>query len=220
MTIPHRYKTLANKTKILCLLAGIFLISLLIPIALRLCNFIDYEYLTPPSRLGCTLVLKHKSCQVYFTLFFILTIGLILIFLITYLILHYNFKTMINTTAEIETLKRGALIITSLEAGTYFCGYSPLAVVYMVMWINPGLTRDLEPPYTLVLDFFIRFMPHLNACLLPLFLVSGNTMDRLKEAASITIKSFRKYDITAKYTTNVSENRENVNVIITKRNSI
>ena len=216
VTVPHQYKSIARKNTIKYLLAVILIIAQAIPIVLLASNFIDFEHIPPPKRLGCSLVLMKKSYHVYFSLFFVVTIGINLIFLVTYLVLHHNFKSIINTTAEMVTLKRGALIITSLTAGSYFCGYSPLTVVYIILCSTPDLLTDLQPPYNLALDFVVRFMPHLNSCILPLFLVSGKTMERLKLAAYITNKSFRKYNVQVKYLSNTGD-RKSVEIKMIKR---
>lgn len=218
MTVPHQYKTIARKKRIKYLLAATLIFAHAIPVILQLSDFMDFEHMAPPKRLGCSIVLKKKSYHVYFSLFFIISIGLNLIFLLTYLVLHHNFKSMMNTTAEMTTLKRGALVITSLTAGSYFFGYSPTAVVYIILCSSPDLLNDLQPPYNLIVDFIVRFMPHLNSCILPLFLVSGNTMERLKLAAYITNKSFRKYDVQVRFLKNGNiSDRNSIEIKMVKR---
>ena len=218
VTVPHQYKLIARKITIKYLLAGIFVVSQVIPIVLQFSNLIHFQHIPLPRRLGCTLVLTKNSYYIYFSIFFIITFGINLIFLVTYLVLHHNFKSIINTSAEVSTLKRGALVITSLTAGSYFFGYSPLTAVYIIMCSAPELIYNLSPPYNLALDFLLRFMPHLNSCIIPLFLVSGKTMERLKLAAYITNKSFRQYNVQVKYLSNGSnKNGKSVEIKLVRR---
>ena len=156
-----------------------------------MCGVVEFKYLAPPERLGCTLYLRRDSYYVYFTVFFVSTIGINSFFLGTYLVLHYNFKQLLNVTVHVEALKRGALVITSMTAISYFIGYLPGTVVYVIVCISPDLLADLAFPYNLILDGVVRFMPRVTSCLLPFFLVSGNTMGRLTTAALVTSKSFK-----------------------------
>jgi hypothetical protein len=126
-------------------------------------------------------------------LFLLTTLALNLVFLMTYLVLHFNFRSLLTTSSEIETLKKGALFITSLLASSYFVCYAPTMVVYLIMCVEPRLISQIRAPYKLLLDYVLRLLPHLNSCILPLFLVAGKTLRRMKVAATVTHMSVRRH---------------------------
>ena len=191
MVRPHQYKKLARRKTIKYVMIWIFMISIIIPGILQVSNSVDFKYLGPPRRSGCTLILFNESYYIYIGVFLLVTIGVNLTFLGTYLVLHFNFKTLINVSAEMLVLKKGSLLITSMTAVSYLVGYTPGTVVYIIICMNPNLIMDLGFPYNIILDTLLKFTPHLKSCIIPMFLVSGPTMKRLKKAADVTRNTYR-----------------------------
>lgn len=197
------------------------LVSCLIPAVLHASQFIDFKYMGAPRRLGCTLVLAHDTYYLYLVIFLAITMGVNLIFLATYRMLQSYFKSKagrLNVTPQMIVLQKGALTITFMAASTYFISYLPGTVVYTIICVSPSLIKNLPFPYYLILDGAMRFTPHLNSCLFPLFLVSGSTLENLKKAASITNNSFRNgryggkelgYQISSHNTINTATNVHN-----------
>ena len=153
-------------------------------------DFIEFKYIGHPNRLNCSLILRDDSYSIFLVGFLTSSIGLNVVFVVTYFVLHFYITSMLSVTPQMETLKKGALVITSMAAISYFIGYTPNTVVYIIFCINPMLLNNLPLPYNMIIDSVLTFMPHLNSCLLPLFLVTGTTMTRLKIAATITRNSY------------------------------
>ena len=135
--------------------------------------------------------LRQSSYRIYMASFFVTTLGINLLILLTYLLLNRNFRQQLVYSKEMRILKKGALVITSLTAASYFMGYVPLAVLYFYLCWAPGFARDLSHPWALILDFVLRLLPHMTSCLLPLFLVSNKSIQRLQPVAFLAKNSFR-----------------------------
>ena len=202
VTLPRQYKIIARRKIVLQIMTALLLISLAIPTVELMADLVDFKYRVWANRLSCSLILSKQSYYLYILIFLVATIGINLIFLITYLVLHFNFKTLLNRSSHMDTLKRGALVVTSIAAISYFIGYTPITVVYIILWTSPTSISNLVFPYNLILDSVLMFGPHFNSCLLPLFLASSACLERLKIAAVVTQQSIR-----IRYTVNVQNSK-------------
>ena len=189
VSCPYVYKSIAKRGLIVGIILTILLLSVSSVLLLIFTNLVDVKYVGPPDSAGCVLFLTPDSRTLFFALFISANLTLNLLFLATYLTLHYKFKSVITTSTEMMILKRGALFITAITTSSYFICYTPILLVYLLMSITPGLVESAEPPVSLILGFVMNILPQANSCILPLFLVSGKTLERLGMAAKVTQRS-------------------------------
>lgn len=186
---PRKYKTLAHYGRIVFILSCVMTTSSLIAAILVVFKVLDYRYLGPPHSVGCTLYLAENFYYAYISVFIILVLILNVILVLTYLTLNNKLKQVLNTSIEVQTMKKGARFVTSITATCYFVCYTPTVVAYIILSVRPEIMSGLEPPYALIVDFLLRILSHLNSCVLPLCLVTGKTLNRLQLAAKITRRS-------------------------------
>ena len=119
--------------------------------------------------------------------------GLFLAFLRTDIFIEFDCRfgsfgkhlsKVITTSTEIQTLKKGALLVTQLTAGSFFIAYLPIVILFVIFTADPNLLPKIKVPYLMCLDFSVRLVFHLNSCIIPSFLVNSRTLSEMRAAAS------------------------------------
>ncbi|KAL5267315.1 hypothetical protein ACHWQZ_G004382 [Mnemiopsis leidyi] len=191
---PRRYKNFATKRIVIKIITGISISSILVSTLLILTNILDFGYLGPPYSTGCSLFLGNDIFQIYSSLL-TTVISLVNLFLTsTFLVIQRYFrKPMTSGSEEVKTMKRGALLVTSVATICHFVCHAPSVITYTVMCVNASLVLKMGYPYVLILDFFLILCPHLYSCVLPLFLVTTNTMGKIETAAESSRQSVMRH---------------------------
>lgn len=194
---PRKYKKIAKRNCVLKILTGIVTGSILLTFLLITTRAIRFKYLGPPLSTGCSFFVVQEIFHLLIALLISITLVVNLALACTYCVLYRYFKRPISRTREVRTMRQGALYVTSLATFSHFICNLPAVLVSVCMCVQPGLVLGLRPPYRLILDFVLVLLPHLYSSALPLCLVTGNTLDRVKKAASVTNQSVRRVnDIT------------------------
>ena len=186
---PRLYKKFAKRSLILKLIAGILTFSLLLPVVLTFTNTLNFRYVGPPHSTGCSLFMVRDWFHVYGSLLNMVIIFINLLLANTYFILHRYFGTTISKSEHVRAMRKGALFVTSLSTICYFLCHLPTVIIYIILGFNDSLILHLVSPYRLILDFVLLLCPHLYSCVLPLCLVTGNTLERVQTAARNTHQS-------------------------------
>ena len=186
---PRLYKKFAKRSLILKLIAGILTFSFLLPVLLIFTNILTFRYVGPPHSTGCSLFMVRDWFHVYGSLLNMVIIFINLLLVNTYFILHRYFGTTISNSEQVREMRKGALFVTSLSTICYFLCHLPTVTSYTILGFNGSLILHLTSPYRLILDFILLLCPHLYSCVLPLCLVTGNTLERVQTAAKVTHQS-------------------------------
>ena len=149
-------------------------------------DFAAFRLVVPPDFLECALFLKDQYFYIAISLMVIIFLDAILF--ITYIVLHSKFGTLIiSSSPEIKTLKQSALHIIVVTGTSYFLCYIPILITYFIGAIQHKIISYLEYPYKILLDYFLRFSPHIFSCLLPWYLVSTKT-----QTIATTVSNFKR----------------------------
>ena len=181
---PTRYKHFANKRVIFRIITGFIIFSILIPTILISTNTLNFDYLGPPHSIGCSLFLGTETFEIYVPLLTAVIFFVNFILTSTFLVVQRYFKRpMRSRSEEVKRMKKGALRVTSAATISHFVCHAPEVIIYMVMCADSSLVLGLGHPYLLILDFILIFCPHIYSCVLPLFLVTSNTLEQFGTAA-------------------------------------
>ena len=186
---PRLYKKFTKQSLILKVIAGILTSSLLLPVLLIFSNILTFRYVGPPHSTGCSLFMVRDWFHVYSSLLNMVIIFINLLLVNTYFILHRYFGTTLSNSEHVREMRKGALFVTSLSTICYFLCHLPTVISYTILGFNGSLILHLTSPYRLILDFILLLCPHLYSCVLPLCLVTGNTLERVQSAAKVTYQS-------------------------------
>eukprot|EP00116_Pleurobrachia_bachei_P011007 sb/3471269/ len=159
-------------------------LSVSVSVTAQLIGMVSTRYMAPPEFTGC--VIYRESFSLFYGLIFGLSLAVDGFLVMTYCVLSKYLKYGTSTSSEIKTLRRGALLVTTLTSGSFFIAYLPILVVFIIFTSAPELLTDLQAPYLMCLDYAIRLLFHLNSCVVPLFLVSSRTLKTMKTAASVS----------------------------------
>ena len=186
---PRLYKKFTKQSLILKVIASILTFSLLLPVLLIFTNTLNFRYVGPPHSTGCSLFMVRDWFHVYGSLLNMVIIFINLLLVNTYFILHRYFGTTISNSEHVRAMRKGALFVTSLSTICYFLCHLPTVIIYTILGFNDSLILHLVSPYRLILHFILLLCPHLYSCVLPLCLVTGNTLERVQTAAKVTYQS-------------------------------
>ena len=186
---PRLYKKFTKQSLIFKVIAGILTSSLLLPVLLIFSNILTFRYVGPPHSTGCSLFMVRDWFHVYGSLLNMVIIFINLLLVNTYFILHRYFGTTLSNSEHVREMRKGALFVTSLSTICYFLCHLPTVISYTILGFNGSLILHLTSPYRLILDFILLLGPHLYSCVLPLCLVTGNTLERVQSAAKVTYQS-------------------------------
>ena len=182
---PFYYKKIAQKRNIIGAITSILFLSLSLSLTAQLTGLVSARYIAPPNFTGCATV-HRDAFSLFYGLIFVLSLTVDVILITTYFFLNKHLKKVITTSAEIETLKQGALFVTSLTSASFVIGYLPTIIVYVIYTADSDLLTEITSPYLMCLDYSVRLIFHLNSCAIPLVLVSTKTLTTMKTAAKVS----------------------------------
>ena len=182
---PFFYKKIAQIRIIVGTVLGAVTLSVSVSVMAQLTGMVSTKYTAPPEFTGCvTLYREHFS--LFYGLIFGLSLAVDGILVITYCVLSRYLESSISTSSEIKSLRRGALLVTTLTSGSFFIAYLPILVVFIIFTADPELLTNIKAPFLMCLDYAVRLLFHLNSCVVPLFLVSSRTLKTMKTAAIVS----------------------------------
>lgn len=184
----YLYKKM-NKTSILTICSAVLLlISIILPILFVKMDYMTFKFVGPPSRIGCTPVLKSTKEYTYisFIIFFIFIsdVVLLLVYLILYKKLH---KKALRPC--MKRLKASARKVSLSVTLSYLILHSPIVIVYTLFTFKPKYVIGIQGAVnTILLDFVLRFLSYLYSAMLPSVIAkSGSLNDKTISAAKQSV---------------------------------
>ena len=183
---------MARKRNIYGSFTIILVLSLLLSVIAQVSGMVSTKYIAPPKFTGCATVYKD-TFSLFYGLIFLLSLIVGLILLGTYCFLSKHLNKVITTSKEVQTLKRGALLVTQLTAGSFFIAYLPIVILFVTFTADSNLLSKIKAPYLMCLDFLVRLVFHLNSCVIPTFLVTSRALSAMKTAANVSRNRSMRY---------------------------